>query len=413
MTADWTVGDTVQVTINAADLASPPNVMSQDIYSYSIVGSTGGPYPQSTYISSASWSFPGKLQSGVGSDQWPMTWAGDNNIYTIWDDGGGLSPGSSTVCRTQFGVAKMTGSSGSSPGFVPIFGCQADGDGCLSGATHDAGCDAPYASTIAGYGEDIIALDNTLYSIATLSNYTPRRVAVYKSTNFAQTWVAGSGYWSMNTGGFIPTGFVQYGMGYAGGDNTFVYMIGIKAGTCTETYMARVPRASVENTSAYTWYSTVGGSILWGTWGGAMPIHVDTAGGGSGGHMVYNSALSRYILTQAHGGTLCSLGPDGEVQKFGVYESVNPWGPWYTVYYSNTWGAYGTSMSLYYTIPVKWISTNGLSFWMAFSGGSDGTIVMDSLNLIQGSFILAAPAPPTGVSVGSYFYGQYFYGSMY
>jgi hypothetical protein len=107
-----------------------------------------------------------------------MTWAGDNNIYTIWDDGGGLSPGSSTVCRTQFGVAKMTGSSGSSPGFVPIFGCQADGDGCLSGATHDAGCDAPYASTIAGYGEDILAIDNTLYSIATLSNYTPRRVAV-------------------------------------------------------------------------------------------------------------------------------------------------------------------------------------------------------------------------------------------
>ena len=201
--------------------------------------SAGGPYTQSTLISGVNWQFNTAITSAPGSDQWPATWAGDNNVYMMWGDGGGFG-GDDTKCRTQLGMAKITGDP---PSFMTsdVFGCKADGTGCTAGATHDAACNASYASTIAAYGEDILAVDNTLYSIVTI-NSNPRAAKIAYTTNFGQTWTQNSWSWTQNAGDWRSDGFVHKEQWYT--NNDYVYIVGAKVGDANHTYLARYPMTS-------------------------------------------------------------------------------------------------------------------------------------------------------------------------
>jgi hypothetical protein len=412
MASDWTAGDTVQVLINASDLASPSNTMSPYSYSYSIAAAaTGGPYPASTLITGINWQFTSMITGAGGSDLWPMTWAGDNNTYTTWGDGGGFG-GDDTKCRTQFGMAKITNSPPSALTTTNVLGCKSDNSGCIGTFTHDAACNASYANTFSTYGSDILAIDNTLFSIGWSDDSAVGERISY-STNFGQTWTQNSWSWPRSTGSWVPISFVKYGKGYL--DNTFGYVVGVKEGDWTHTYLARYPRGGSTPFSVLTsfqWFTGTTSTPSWGSWGNATPIHTDSTGE-NGGHMTFFPVLNRYILMQSHGGVTAYEGM-GEIQKLAVYESANPWGPWYTVAYYNTWAAAGTSNALWYSVNPKWISADNKTFWVSWSGGSQGSISQDGFHLVRGDFVLAGGIPPpTGVTIGSYFYGPYLYGTMY
>jgi hypothetical protein len=364
---------------------------------YLFHSATGRPYPQSTVISGVHWRFDTVITYASGSDLWPATWAGDNNVYMTWGDGGGFG-GSNKKCRTQFGMAKITNDPPSTLSTTNVYGCTSDGTGCIGKYTLDPACNASYASTIAAYGRDILAVDNTMYSIG--NSVLIRGIVVFYSSDLGQTWTSNTWSWAKTTGTFEPTGFVQTGMGHTGQD--YVYVIGKKYGDNSHTYLSRYPVPIVrsarfmETLSGFTWFAGTPTSPSWGSWSNAVPIHTDS-GGGSGGHMTYIPALGRYILTQDHGGT-----PGlGEVQKLGIYDSPNPWGPWTTVAYYSNWGGYGTSEGLYYSIIPKWISADGTTFWMSFSGGSRGSVDMDALHLVKGTFTLSGGALPSGGGTGS------------
>ena len=47
-------------------------------------------YPPSPVISDIIWDFKSHVQQAPGSDNWPITWADDDNLYTSWGDGGSL-----------------------------------------------------------------------------------------------------------------------------------------------------------------------------------------------------------------------------------------------------------------------------------------------------------------------------------
>jgi hypothetical protein len=50
-----------------------------------------------------------------------------------------------------------------------------------------------------------------------------------------------------------------------------------------------------------------------------------------------------------------------------MYESINPWGPWFVFHAEKPWG--GKEHSAYLgQIPSKWISNNGLSGTIIFAG---------------------------------------------
>ena len=403
MTSDWTTGDVVQVNINAADLAPTPNVMTQDSYSYQIVTVSGGPYPASTFISTVNWNIADRLTLAPGSDLWSMTWAADNNVYAIGGDGGGFN-GTNDKCRARTTLARITGTPPSITG-TNISGCKADGTGCVDygSLTHDAACDSAYATGWNGVPDTILAIDNTLYTYSWMFNSPDGSRGLFYTANFGQTWTTGF-QWTHNPGEFTPHNFLQFGKGYAGAiDNTFVYVYGSKIGS-RGTYLARVPKTSIGTKASYTFYTGVGTG--WGTWGSAAPVFYHTDGNG-GINVVYFPVIGRYIAAGLHG--IAADDPsESPIQALGMFESINPWGPWYTIYYSNSWGNFGTNHGLSNNINTKWLSTDNKTFYMTFSGPG-----YDSFNLVKGTLVIGTPSPPGGATIGSYFYGPYLYGTMY
>src|SRR5262245_2924907 len=66
------------------------------------------PYPQSSVITGITWAPAEKIiRRAKGSDNWPMTWAGDDALYTAYGDGNGFEP--FVPKKLSMGVAKVTG----------------------------------------------------------------------------------------------------------------------------------------------------------------------------------------------------------------------------------------------------------------------------------------------------------------
>jgi hypothetical protein len=167
-----------------------------------IVGATSGPYAKSTLITGINWDIAGMITSASGSDLWPMTWAGDNNVYTTWGDGGGFG-GDDTACRTQFGMAKITNDPPATLSTTNILRCMADDSGCVGAFTHDPACNASFANTTAVYGSGILAIDNSLFSISWSDDSAVGERISY-SLNFGQTWTPLSWSWPRSPGSWVP-----------------------------------------------------------------------------------------------------------------------------------------------------------------------------------------------------------------
>src|ERR671923_25983 len=44
------------------------------------------PYPPSPAIKEVIWDYSSHRQAAPGSDLWPITWADDDHLYTVWGD---------------------------------------------------------------------------------------------------------------------------------------------------------------------------------------------------------------------------------------------------------------------------------------------------------------------------------------
>jgi len=80
-----------------------------------------------------------------GSDNWPITWAANGQLYTTWGDGGGFG-GTNSDGRVSLGTARIEGGPDNYQGFN------------IAG-----GIDGPCARPFGGKSVGILALDNTLY----------------------------------------------------------------------------------------------------------------------------------------------------------------------------------------------------------------------------------------------------------
>ena len=392
---DGTVGTPYSQTL-AATGGAPP-------YSWSI-GSTpydpGYPYAPSTTISGVAWDYANVVTTGPGSDLWHTAWAGDNNVYMTWGDGGGPD-GTNLMCRTRFGLVRANGTP---PNFTwtEIWGCKADGTGCddWGETTHSASCDAPYGGTLSSFGvpDVLFAIDNTLYVVTTA--VTSALMKISYSTDLGQSWTSAGWTWDMVTG-FNASGIASFGMGYAGARDTYVYMYGGKRGDKKNLYLARVPKTELMTQGSWEYFTGTAASPAWGTWANATSIHYDANRVGESGSLIYSHvaakvqyfpAIAKYIMT-VNG---------GQIQQLRIYDAPEPWGPWTTVYYNDLWGDYGATNGLYYNIIPKFTNGTDTEFWMTFSG-YDTPVNYDNYHLIKGTFTLAgAPqAPPTGLALSS------------
>ena len=81
---------------------SPPEPLTQRT-------STGSaPYPPSPLIKGLTWSSKETIiRRANGSDNWPLTWADDDNLYTAYGDGNGFEP--FVPEKLSLGLAKIIG----------------------------------------------------------------------------------------------------------------------------------------------------------------------------------------------------------------------------------------------------------------------------------------------------------------
>jgi hypothetical protein len=64
-----------------------------------------------------------------------------------------------------------------------------------------------------------------------------------------------------------------------------------------------------------------------------------------------------------------------------IYDASEPWGPWSTAYFAETWDlAPGETAG----IPTKWISADGLSLHLVFSGEDHFSVRRGTLSVSSG-----------------------------
>ena len=88
-----------------------------------------------------------------------------------------------------------------------------------------------------------------------------------------------------------------------------------------------------------------------------------------------NAPLNRYLLAMLPGGDTRQGG------GIAIYESPQPWGPWSAVYETDQWDV-GPGESA--SFPTKWISDDGRTVHLVFSGN-------DSFSVRRATLLLADP----------------------
>ena len=72
------------------------------------VSRADSPYPPSPVIKRVAFDFETHKRRAPGSDNWAITWVGDDHQYAAWGDGGGFG-GTNGDGRVSLGVARIEG----------------------------------------------------------------------------------------------------------------------------------------------------------------------------------------------------------------------------------------------------------------------------------------------------------------
>jgi hypothetical protein len=335
----------------------------------SIVLAQNPPYPPSPVIASVTWDLNSVVRHAPGSDLWPITWAADDNLYTSWGDGGGFG-GTNRVGRVSLGVARIKGPPEQ---FLAenIFG----------------GKDAAVPATFIGKSNGMLSVNGALY-MGVVEEGRWLRWKIGRSADYGKSWTFNSeSEWDFAEpdGAFSDGTFLTFGRDYQGARDDYVYVYSQEAratdpsGATAKTIgMFRVLKEQIMNRRAYEYFAGLdsNGSPIWTpNITSRRPVFTNPDGVGWGTRVSYNPGLDRYLLTSWY----------KESSGWGIFDAPEPWGPWTTVAYYDTW--LDPMFKFGFTFTQKWMSADGQSVWMIFSGLG----VYDSFNLIKASFIPVNP----------------------
>ncbi len=272
-------------------------------------------------------------RSAIDSDNWPLTWGDDDAQYTSYGDGFGFEP--HVEKKLGMGFARIIGG----PGEYRGVNLRSDGEQTGNGAK------SPKAS-------GILMVDGVLYLwVRNVGN-----AQLLWSRDRGKTWQSG---FKMETG-FGSPAFLNFGRNYAGARDAFVYTYSQDGPSAYESdngvMLARAPKDRIRERSAWEFFERLdaGGRPVW---------TADIARRGAVFHYpancqrvdaVYNAGIGRYLL---------ALGYD-HAGGWGLFDAPEPWGPWTTVLHRQ-WDVAGTHG---YRLPAKWISADGLTMTLVFSG---------------------------------------------
>ncbi len=280
-----------------------------------------------------------------GSDNWPCTWADDDQIYTAYGDGWGFPP--KTEVKLSLGLAKIMGSPPHLEGQnIPSVTGERVGQG-----KHGA------------KASGLLFLDGTLYMLA--RNTGSAQLAW--SNDYGQTWSWSE--WRFGEGFGCPT-FLNFGRDYADARDSFVYIYSQDHPTAYRVVdhmvLARVSKNSIKDWRSYEYFAGFGQKDG-PKWSADVrqrePVFVNPGKCYRSG-ITYNKGLGKYLWCQ-----IIPLAGDEEGPRFdgglGIFASSQPWGPWETIFYTRKWDV-GPGETA--SFPTKWISTDGRTCHLAFSG---------------------------------------------
>jgi hypothetical protein len=326
-------------------------------------------YPDSTAVPGISFRWDTHRQLAPGSDNWPLTWSADGHQYTSFGDGGGFE-GNETTGRVSLGFARIEGSADSYRG-VNVWG----------------GARTETAAKFNGKSRGVLAVGTDLYmwrcgAGSTDANFEFQQL--YKSTDDARTWQAANWQFPGSLTFYCPT-FLQFGQGYAGARDGYVYMYAAERNsdvwevhTPGRVSLMRAPKDRLMERAAYEFFAGQDPSSGAPRWSDSVAERAPVLEDSNGARLpsaIYNPGLRRYFL-------LVGRAPrfSGNVS---IFDAPEPWGPWTTVLYEDAWGRGHVDPSTFFlNFSPKWWGDGGKSFVLAFTGGGD----LDSWNTVEGSF---------------------------
>ncbi len=315
------------------------------------------PYPKSPVIVDVKWAPVSQIiRMAKGSDNWPMTWADDGNLYTAYGDGNGFKP--FTEEKLSLGLACVFG-------FPPDI--RAENIRSKSGETIGDGKKGGKAS-------GLLMVDGLLYMWIRNANNSQ----LSWSQDHGRTWEKCD--WKFTESFGCPT-FLNFGRDYQGARDDYVYIYSQDSGSAYDAadgmVMARVPKDQLTRRDSYEFFEKLSpqNAPRW-------TKNIDQRGAvfefknncyRSG--ISYNPGLKRYLWRQ-------TLPGDAPRFKggFAIYDAPEPWGPWTTAYFVDQWDVGPGETGVF---PVKWISDDGRFAYLVFSGD-------DYFSVRKAEFILSS-----------------------
>lgn len=304
------------------------------------------PYPRSSLIVKANFEPASSIvRKARGSDNWPITWADDDNQYTAYGDGWGFEP--KTKKKLSLGIAKI---SGTPPDFRGV-NIRTD-----TGERIGQGAEGAKAS-------GIICVDGVLYMF--VRNTGNSQVAWSEDHGKSWKWCD----WKFRTSFGAPT-FLNFGRNYAGARDDFVYIYSNDSNSAYEPadrmVMARVPKDRIRRRNAYEFFNGFDDrqQPMWTRDIREIKAVFINPGSCYRSGISYNAGLKRYLWCQILPFSKDKQGPRFQ-GGFGIYDAPEPWGPWTTVFYNQQWDVGPGETS---SMPTKWMSKDGKSCYLLFSG---------------------------------------------
>ena len=301
------------------------------------------PYPRSCVITGVEWA-PAEtvVRKAEGSDNWPITWADDDNLYTAYGDGWGFEP--KTKKKLSLGIAKIVGS-------PPYF--QGVNIRTETGERVGQGAKGAKAS-------GILCVDGVLYML--VRNTGNSQIAWSK--DYGKTWRWCD--WKFTTSFGAPT-FLNFGRNYAGARDEFVYIYSHDSDSAYEPadkmVMARVRKDKIRERGAYEFFKELNssGRAVWTRDIRSRGAVFVNPGRCYRNGITYNAGLKRYLWCQTIHGKDDMRFKGG----LGIFDGPQPWGPWTTVFYTEQWDVGPGETS---SLPTKWMSNDGRTCYLLFSG---------------------------------------------
>jgi hypothetical protein len=288
------------------------------------------------------------IRKAHDSDNWPMTWADDDALYTAYGDGSGFEP--FVPEKLSLGFAKVTGTPSAFTG---------------------ANLRAPSLEQRGGgqrgrKASGLLCVDAVLYLWA--RNATNSQLAWSEDHGATWRWAD----WRFTNSFGCPT-FLNFGRNYAGARDEFVYVFSPDSDSAYEVVdrlvLARVPRARIRERAAYEFFTDrADGQPAWSPDVASRGAAFSAVGLCYRASVSYSPGLKRFLLVQPTP-TAASRDPSGKLDTrfaggLGIYDAPAPWGPWTTAFFTAQWDVGpGDSASF----PTKWLSADGKTLYLVFS----------------------------------------------